>query len=396
MPNAIENPLGLIELGSIVTESGNYGATVLKPGLTHFIHQQDAKASMSGTSSYIYSDKMNQGSFSCAASVGVSGLAKVSGAIAGYIGNTAAKSDKTLSINLNLIKWAGVEHVNFNEINAAQLLAGLQSNAQAAAAAVLAKFVSLEQAKKDKKSDEEVAKLTEAWVLASERFFTGFGTGLVVGVVWGGWGTVSLDFRATGEESKWQGGVSASFSYAGPTWAGDLSATYGHSEDTIGQKATATVGYFVTGTCVDADIKAWFEDLKTKAAAGLTALGKEPVSRAAAMTNKINPPKIPAFKKPKPAKKITDLIDKIDSVDGLEAYAQAAAFEKQKKKAGGTKNLAEFLKSAKKPNDVSAIPTGTLSPHQRDDADASHRPRPRRGRRPSRSRTARRGDGRFR
>jgi hypothetical protein len=358
MASAIQNPLYGIQVGSIFTESGKHGATVLKLGLTDFDHQQSAIASMSGTSQYIYTDQMNQGSFTAAGSYGVSGLSKISGAVSGYVGNAVAKSSESLSINMNLIKWAGIEYIKFNTIKAADLLAGLQENAQAAAMHSLEAFVKLQEAKPD---SEKAKKWMAEWIRASAEFYQSFGAGLVVGVLWGGWGTVKLDFAKDGSSSKWEGGGSANFSYAGPAAAVDVAATYGHTEETIGKSATAKMSYLVNGACVEADIKRWYDDLQATAEGGLTKLGKEPVSHAGAMAGPLKPPAIPKFNKPEPEKNITDLMGSINSLDGLQAYAKAAAFEKQKK-AGGTDDLDAFLKSADKANDVSAIPRGAVSP----------------------------------
>ena len=367
MANAIQNPLFGIQVGSIFTESGKHGANVLKLGLTDFVRQQSVAGSMSGTSQYIYTDQMNQGSLTAAGSYGVSGLAKISGAVAGYIGNTTAKSGNSLSINMNLIKWAGVEYIKFNEITAGELLAGLQNNAQAAARRALEAFLKLQKAdkdskkKKDKDSKEKKERLQAEWIIASDAFYQSFGAGLVVGVLWGGWGTVKLDFTADNQESKWEGGGNASFSYAGAGATVDLAATYGHTEDTVGKSAKANLSYFVNGACVEADIKRWYDDLQTKATTGLSSLGKESVSQSPAMAGPLKPPKIPEFNKPEPEKQVTDLIGSINSLEGLHAYAQAAAFDKQKK-AGGTDDLAAFLKSAAEANDVSTVPRGAVSP----------------------------------
>jgi len=328
MANAIQNPLYGIQVGSIFKESGKHGASVLKPGLTNFNHQPSSTASMSGTSQYIYTDQMNQGSLTAAGSYGVSGLAKISGAVAGYIGNTTAKSGNSLSINMNLIKWAGVEHIKFNEITPGELLAGLQNNAQAAARRALEAFVKLQKAdkhSKDKHSKDKDSKekLQAEWISASKAFYESFGAGLVVGVLWGGWGTVKLDFTEDNKESKWEGGGNASFSYAGAGAALDLAATYGHTEDTIGKLATAKLDYFVNGACVEADIKGWFNGLQAIATTGLSNLGKERVSQAAAMAGQLKPPKIPGFNKPEPEKQLTDLhtfVKKLPVLDAAETW----------------------------------------------------------------------------
>ena len=280
---------------------------------------------------------MNQGSLSCAGSYGVSGLSKISGALTAYVGNTTASSSKELCIDLSVIEWAGVEYINFNDLDASGLLAGLQSNPKIAAQNALEAFVAVYAAKKNKTPDAD--NLMTKWVNASNAFYENFGAGIVVGIVWGGWGTVKLVFTANADESKWEGGGTMNFSYAGEGTAVDVAATYGHTQDSIDEKAGADLTCFYNGDCVKDDTQSWFNDLNKSAQSSLDSLGKEPVSRASASTGgTVKPPSIPEFIKPKPEKKITDLFTQIDSLQGLEAYAQAAAFEKQKKD-GGTERL---------------------------------------------------------
>jgi len=359
---AIQNPLYGIQVGSTFTESGDIGATVLETGLTTFIGQQHYESSMSGTSQYVYSDQTNQGSLSCAGSYGVSGVSKISGAVTGYVGNTTASSSKELSLNMNLAKWAGVEHIDFNEINVLDLLAGLKSNPKSAAQNALAAFVAAEAAKKKKKSNpDDVDKLTAEWVKASQDFYDNFGVGIVVGILWGGWGTVQLVFTAGTTEIDWEGGGTANFSYAGEGAAVDVAATYGHTQKSIGNDATAKVNAFANGACVVDDTTKWRDAWITMAAGGLSALSQEKTSTAAPLSGPIATPPKPEFSKPEPEKKLTDLFTQIDSLDGLEAYAQAAAFEKYKND-GGTDELSKFLASAGTKNDVSNMPTGAVSP----------------------------------
>ena len=130
MDTAINNPLYGAQLGSIVTDLGEIQATVVSSAISRFDKQDSWQSSMSGTSSYVYSSQMNQGSFSVAGSYGLSGTAKVSGAVAGYLGNTTAKSGNSLEINANLIKWAGLEYIEFNDLNPAEFIAGLSDNLQ--------------------------------------------------------------------------------------------------------------------------------------------------------------------------------------------------------------------------------------------------------------------------
>jgi hypothetical protein len=348
MDPAINNPLYGLELGSTVSDLGGFGATVVKPSISKFDGQQSWASSMSGTSSYVYSSQMNQGTFSVAGSYGLSGVSKVSGAVAGYVGNATANSDSSLDINANLIKWAGIQYIALNDLNPAELIAGFAENVQTDLNAVLDAYIAMIREPKHQK-------LVDAWVDASFAFNSRWGAGLVVGVLWGGWGTVSLTFSSSSSESKWEGGGSAKFSYVSDTAAVDVAATYGHSEDSIGKDAKGQVAAFANGACVDAIISTWRDDLQKIADAGLQALGKEPLISSSALTSAVSAPPIPGFEKPTPSEGVAKKITSIDSLDGLKAYAVASAYDKYKKD-GGKDTLDEFMKSADETNDVSEIP----------------------------------------
>ena len=132
MANAINNPLYGLIVGSIARgEDGRFGASVLssEAKITRFVPGQSGEVSMSGSSEYVYSDQMNQGSFGLSGSYGLSGVSKISGKLSGYYGHTVANSGKTLSIMLNAIDWAGVEYIDFNQLDAEQLMSALSPNA---------------------------------------------------------------------------------------------------------------------------------------------------------------------------------------------------------------------------------------------------------------------------
>ena len=166
------------------------------------------------------------------------------------------------------------------------------------------------------------------WVLAVEDFFINCGTGLVVGVLWGGWGAAKLEFRTTGEENRWKYGGSGNFTYAGIGATLSISAAYGGSKSTIGQKASARVDAFYNGACVKDKIEVWANELKAAATKGLSELGEKDVTRNATLAAPIDAPTIPEFAEPQKDPKVTDLFKEITSLDSLKAYAQAAAWEK--------------------------------------------------------------------
>jgi hypothetical protein len=87
MANAITNPLYGLTVGSVAFgEDARFGASVLSSGvtITRFAAGASGEMSMSGSSEYVYTDQMNQGSFGLSGSYGLSGVAKISGKLSGY------------------------------------------------------------------------------------------------------------------------------------------------------------------------------------------------------------------------------------------------------------------------------------------------------------------------
>jgi hypothetical protein len=101
MANAITNPLYGLTVGSVAFgEHARFGASVLgsEVKITRFVAGASGEVSMSGSSEYVYTDQMNQGSFGLSGSYGLSGVSKISGKLSGHYGHTVANSGKTLSI----------------------------------------------------------------------------------------------------------------------------------------------------------------------------------------------------------------------------------------------------------------------------------------------------------
>jgi hypothetical protein len=367
---AISNPLYGLQIGSVALSApAGFAAPVLQSGLTKFISQASGEISMSGSSEYVYSDEMNQGSVGLCGSYGVSGISKITSKLQLYYGHTKANTGKTLSITLNAIDWAGVEYIDFNNITASALIAGLSEGPRQKLTTALEKFVAMQKVLgantdpgKPLAEDNALKKEVKDWVLAVEDFYRNFGTSLVVGVLWGGWGTAKLEFQTTGEENRWKYGGSGNFTYAGTGATVSISAAYGGSKSTIGQKASAKVTASYNGGCVQAKVEKWASDLTALASTGLSEVGNKDVTRSAALAAPIEAPSIPDFVAPKKESKVTDLFKEIKSLDGLKAYAQAAAWQKRKDD-GKKESLEDFLKKADAKNNVSGIPDGaTVSP----------------------------------
>ena len=82
-------------------------------------------------------------------------------------------------------------------------------------------------------------------------------------------------------------------------------------------------------------VAAWVKDLNDVAMTGLTKVSGHDPGGMPALDVKIEAPAIPDRKEPEKPEKAERLADKfktIDSLDGLQAYAQAAAYDKHKKR----------------------------------------------------------------
>jgi hypothetical protein len=179
-------------------------------------------------------------------------------------------------------------------------------------------------------SSLNVKPTVKEWVGAVEDFFTNCGTGLVVGVLWGGWGAAKLEFSTKGEENRWKYGGSGNFSYAGIGATVSISAAYGGSKSTIGQNASARVDAFYNGACMQQKIENWAKELNALATTGVRELGNKDVTRNAALAAPIEAPSIPDFAKPEKDQNVTDLFKEIKSLDGLKAYARRRLGKKKR------------------------------------------------------------------
>ena len=106
---------------------------------------------------------------------------------------------------------------------------------------------------------------------------------------------------------------------------------------------------------MEAITKQWFDDLKGAAAGaeGLNAIGKKPVSTPA-LDAILPKPQAPAFIPPPADRSVASRITGIKDLKGLEALAQASAYDKYIK-GGGTNSLKDFLDEAETKNNVDGV-----------------------------------------
>lgn len=364
----INNPLDGLQIGSC-TPAGSgkkWGDSVIRGQVTITDVQTTKWASMQGQSDYVYTKKMNQASSGVSGSYGVSGVSKVSSALSAYIGISSAQSGMSMKVNYQVIVRGGVEHISFDDLTPADLINALSDGAKNQITNALDAYIILNDRLKNLSVDEpklfsvlqesknyvEEYKLFQNWLKLVNNFKTTYGDGMVVRVAWGGIGVVSMEIKKKSNDSVWKYGGEANFSYAGPGASVSVGATYDGSQSEGKADVTVECTQFSSGAPVQAQTDAWFKtvsELGFKELADVKVLEKAPDMTAKAIVQK--PPK---FKKPKSDKKLTDKIEKIKNLDGLKAYAKAAAYDQAKKK---DKNLTldQFLESAEKKADDSGV-----------------------------------------
>lgn len=359
------NPLYGVEIGSTIdATTGKFSLTVVKGPINAMITQEESQKSMSGESSYVYSDQMNQGSFGLSGSYGISGVSKLQSSMSSYVGNSAAVSSKSVAVNYNAFSIGGVEYIDFEELNASELIAGLSKACQQSILDVLDAYNKVVAAASELdvdlliilESDDPkyagVKDLVSTWVNISEKFRTNYGDGLVVGVSWGAFGGVKMLMTAEGNADSWKYGGQSDFSYAGIGKSVAVKATYDGSQSSSEAKVEVDCDHYVSGSVLAPQIDEWFKQVSGK---GFSELADVKVMDVAPdMKIKEGAPSIPDFEKPKPDGSITSKVGEIKDLKGLEAFAKASAYDEAKKN-NPELTLEQFLKDADSPAQTSVL-----------------------------------------
>ena len=363
----INNSLYGIVIGSVIDGlTGQINATVVKGQITQMVSQQAGSAFMSGKSEYVYTDMMNQGSLSIEGSYGVSGVAKYSGGISAYAGKTSANSKTAVSVDYNAIAWGGIEYIDFDNLTIEDFINGLSVGTKAAILSVLDAYLAVKNeltkvggdllqnvySSVDPKYNTLKALFT-TWIAASNLFRTTNADGVVVGVLWGGLGTVHLDMDSTQSQTQLKYGGAGNFSYSGVGSSVSVKATYDGSQSNKNSAVTVSSSSNYSGGCMKQVVADWF---KTVSANSWTALADVKVVDSAPTLNNgaVTTPTAPPFITPDKDPGVSGKIAAIKDLKGLEVYAQAAAFDKAKQK-DSTLTLDAFLKNSKQPVDTSGL-----------------------------------------
>ncbi|ADB42079.1 hypothetical protein [Spirosoma linguale] len=366
------NPFYAVRVGSTIDgNTSQFFPTVIadtdasdKPvAITTLSAEKDMRTSMTGESSYVYNDQMNQGSLGVAGSYGVSGVSKVSAAVSVYAGKSSASSSSSINLNYNVQLLAGVEYIDFDRLSPETLLNALKNGPRYRALAALTKFLdvkkaiqnrNLVEALKDPAQKEEIERVLAGWHNARENFFKQDGDGLVVGVMWGGLGTVSLQIDNTSGQSNWKYGGRGNFSYAGINGSVSVEAAYDGSQQRKNTDVKVSCSSVAMGGCISQQIADWEKKFTNL---GFDKLADAKLLDSAPGIDTLNTtPTAPAFVEPTKDKGIAARIEAIRDLNGLEAFAIASAYDKASK---DPKNkdltLAQFIDQTKKPADTRAV-----------------------------------------
>jgi len=355
-----------------MTETGEFILpSVIDGSITKTIVQSQEWKSMSGNSNYAYTKEMNQGSLGVSGSYGLSGLSTVDAAVSAYVGHSSATSGKSVQLNYEVKVLGGIQHIDFDNLTAATLCAALADTPRQMLEDALEKYNALNTALEpliasdktllnvlgDPATYPEESRLYDEWSQAVSDFNRSYGDAIVIGVAWGGIGTVSMDIKTKSDDSSWKYGGEAEFSYAGPAASVAVSAAYDGSQSKGKADVTVICTSFASGSCVKTQTDAWFNEVDGKAFSELADVNV--LDKAPDMTLAAKPPKVPAFVKPKPDSTLVSKLGEIKDLKGLKAYAQASAYDKAvaaAKKAGKEPPaLSDFLKNTENPADAGGV-----------------------------------------
>ncbi|OXA90024.1 hypothetical protein [Flavobacterium hercynium] len=351
--NGVANPFYAVEVGSVIRgDIGRFQASIIKGAITRMIPDKEVKQTMTGSSSYAYTDSLNQGSVGVSGSYGISGLANINAGLSVYAGNSVAKLTKKVAVNYNVQMLSGVEYINLNDLNTADLINSLQANPKQMALRALDNYnqlikkigkTDLLTIMQNPKDNPEVIEMVEEWVKSVQLFFRDHGDGIVLGVVWGGMGTVSLEMISKSGESSWKYGTKGNFTYSGVGKAITVEAAYDGSNAKRESEVDVSTTSYSSGGCVADQVKKWSEIVEGKAFNDISSISL--LEKAPQLSAVKDPPKVPEFKTPAKDSKVTDKIKEISDLSGLEAFAKAAAYEKAKQTEKDL-TLDEFLRRA--------------------------------------------------
>lgn len=325
--NTFNNPLLGVTVGSCLQSlQDGFTASAITGNITQMIPQVESNAFMTGTSSHIYSSSMNRGTLGISGSYGLSAVSQINSSLYGYMGNASAKDGTETRIDYNVIMQCGVEYIDFDQLLPSDFIASLKMAQKNSALTALLAYKALLDPKLS--DDDRVQKLTE-WTAAREQFFEIAGHGVVVGILWGAVGSISLSITQSSTSSNWQYGGQANFSYVGLALTASVAATYDGSSSAAGSDVSIQILRYYSGSIISNDIESWYSNLAKEATDKL--LNSTVVDSPSFPQGPLEPPSIPAFTKPEQDNNLKENIEGLKSLHDLDRMSKDAQFQTESK-----------------------------------------------------------------
>jgi hypothetical protein len=372
----LKNPLYAVTIGSHIKAGENsFETSPIDANISAMISQVETQKSMSGTSSYVYSERMNQGSFGLSGSYGVSGISKFKSSVSAYVGNAAANSSKSVEVNYNAISVCGVEYIDLEKLTVTDFMSSLNLGCQQAALKALDSYNAVnteceklgitlyEALTSDKEKYPTIHTLLEKWIVASNCFVHHYGDGMVVGITWGAFGGVKMLMTATSHDESWKYGGQADFSYAGVGESVTVKATYDGSQSQGNAEVDVDSTSYVSGEALSNQIDEWLKEIPGQSLKELANV--KVMDKAPNMTITSGAPTIPEFEKPKTNETVASKIGQIENIEGLETYAKAKAYDEAKKD-NPDLTLEGFLQQANQPANIEGLKEAEKNIEQND------------------------------
>ncbi|PHM65758.1 hypothetical protein Xsto_01703 [Xenorhabdus stockiae] len=356
----ITNPFTGVSVGSTVL-GNNFSPSIINSNITKIVTQKEIEKYMTGQSQYVYSDKLNEGTLGVSGSYGISGVAKFTSSLSTYVGNATASSSKSINVDYNISMISGIEYINFDDLTAEDILNSLSRGPKNLALKVLDKFNAVKQYLKQREtvnninyqqSDSIKEDLMKDWLKSLQEFSSAYGDGLVVGVIWGGLGTVSMKMSSSSYENNWKYGENAEFAYSGIGTTVSVKQSYNGGQTDANSTVSADCSAWISGGCVEEQVNKWFDVVSGKAFNEIADI--QLLDRAPTVSSVSAPPTIPDFIRPTEDKETKDKLEKIGQLGETEEFSVASGYE-EAKKTNSSLTLEKFKEYAKQKNKLEAL-----------------------------------------
>ncbi|EJY9568803.1 hypothetical protein OHS39_004870 [Klebsiella aerogenes] len=335
----IVNPFAGVQIGSYV--SGNqFSPSVITGNITKMAEIQEVQQYISGRSNYVYSDKLNEASLGVSGAYGVSGISKLTSSVSAHAGNATASAEKSIKLSYNISMISGIEYIDFDSLTAEDILNSLKLGPRDLIVDVLDKFNTLREYQQENNlmlfdqnmsliQDARQYELVQDWLKALNYFYQTYADGMVVGVIWGGFGGVTTDIGRNSYENNWTYGGQADFTYSGTGAAVSVAATYNGNQTDKGTSVDVACSSFSSGECVVSQVNEWFKLVENKAYSELMDL--KLLDSAPAQGAVKPPPALPEFMPPKKDPSISQKLSKIGQLGDIEELSIMSGYDKAKK-----------------------------------------------------------------